>query len=97
MTSSEDLSTMGKTQLHKCGEWAKHGIEEAKSLFVAQRASSDPKVMLYGAACICLALWLLIRGVQYFKKPACNILSTPQLEKATTSFKAPQREPGGWS
>lgn len=97
MTSLEDIANLGRRHLHKCEQWAKNGIEEAKTSVFLQQAASNPKLVLYGAAVFCLSSWLLMRAAQFLKKSPQTRPSTPQLEKARTSFKAPTREPGGLS
>jgi hypothetical protein len=95
MASLEQMSSLGKRQLHKCGQWAKHGIDQAKSFLVAHEAASDPKLVLFGAVLLCLVAWLLLQAIQRLRRPSQDILPPPILETGTSSFKAPPRKPGG--
>jgi len=78
-----------------CRKWA----EDMRGS-VAQ-ITINPQVVLYGTLMLCLTFWLGRRALQTFKKPAQSRPNTPDLEKpaarSSTSFKAPQREPGVWT
>jgi hypothetical protein len=87
---------MDRLQIHKCGEWVKQTMDEAKSSLVVQKATANPKIVLYGVAAICLVTWLSIRAVQLLRNRRIDTPITPLLEKGTSSiFKAPPRKPGG--
>ncbi|KAL2061008.1 hypothetical protein VTL71DRAFT_9060 [Oculimacula yallundae] len=81
----------------KCRQWAGEVVEQMKSSPISQKVADSPKLVLYGALLVALTTWLLARAIQYLKRPNySNRPSTPTVEKATRSFKAPERKPGVW-
>jgi hypothetical protein len=77
-------------------ERIKHCREWLKGFPVIQRASENPKLVLYGIAVLLLTTWLLIRAKQFLTKPTNSRSATPDLEKpASRNFKGAQRKPGG--
>ncbi|RDW79532.1 hypothetical protein BP6252_04170 [Coleophoma cylindrospora] len=88
-----DLQEIGK----RCREYAERIVEQASAHPFYQQVTSNPKYALYGLGLSCIALWLLLRVAQAFRKPTTSRAATPDLEKpAARSFKAPPREPGVW-
>ncbi|KAK0126927.1 mannosyltransferase [Cadophora gregata f. sp. sojae] len=64
---------------------------------ITQKIFESPKVILYGALGVAFVFWLLFQAIQYLKRPSYKSRpSTPTLEKASRSFKAPDRKPGVW-
>ena len=78
-----------------CRQWAKQGIEHTRSSTSFKKGVNDPKIVMYGAACLVVLAWLLIRATNFLKKPQASRPATPDLEKPSArSFKAPSRKPG---
>ena len=83
-------------QVEKCRKLAGDVVKQMKTSPVTQKALDSPKLILYGALFVALASWLLVRAIQYLKQPSYSSRpSTPTIEKAARSFKAPERKPGG--
>lgn len=85
----------GKVAAH-CRAWMDQVNKYAATHPTFQAITSDPKILLYAAAAFSLAILLLTRFFQLFKKQTPTRPSTPDLEKpAARNFKAPSRKPGG--
>jgi hypothetical protein len=83
-------------RVERCRQWAKEVVEHTKPSRILQKAASDPKMVIYGAAFLAILTWLLIRATKLLKKPQSSRPATPDLEKpAARSFKTPPRKPGG--
>lgn len=83
-------------RVEKCRKLAGDVVKHMKTSPVTQRAMDSPKLILYGALFAALASWLLVRAIKYLKQPSYSSRpSTPTIEKAARSFKAPERTPGG--
>ncbi|CZT13400.1 uncharacterized protein RAG0_16912 [Rhynchosporium agropyri] len=84
--------------VQKCREWTKGVLEQMSLSTVSQKVKDSPKIIVYGALLVALTSWLLVRTIQYLKRPKFSSRpSTPTIEKAARSFKAPERKPGVWT
>jgi hypothetical protein len=77
--------------IHRCQELAANLGSQIRLV-----ATGSPIIFLYGIVLLGLTSWLLIRTIQFLKKPSYDRPATPDLEKpASRIFKAPARTPGG--
>jgi hypothetical protein len=83
-------------RVETCRQWVGRLIETTRSSTILHKATSDPKVVIFGAGLLAVITWLLIRATKLLTKPQTSRPATPDLEKpAARSFKAPLRKPGG--
>ncbi|KAF7942912.1 uncharacterized protein EAE97_006366 [Botrytis byssoidea] len=76
--------------------WTKSTCERLSTSEAARVVNEKPKMLLYGAGLVCLAVWLLIRAATMFKKPRYTRPRTPDLEKPTFKNGKAQRPLGVW-
>lgn len=101
---------MKTTTLHECQKWAEQTLHQVKDTVkdheVGRYIIHNPKPAVYAIVTFALTAWVLTKvsiwlgslALRSIKGPVLARPRTPDLEKpptSPTSFKAPQRKPGG--